>query len=195
LHTNGRDEALSLPTEESARLALRTQQIIANESGVTSTADPLGGSEHVEHLTDSIEAEAMNYLEIIDGMGGTLMAIEKGYIQREIQNAAYDFQRSVDREQTIVVGVNRFRQDGAAAFPGFRLDPNLESQQIERLRNVRAGRSVGAVKTELAGLEQAARTSDNLMPHIVNCAAAFATVGEIAGCLRNVFGEYRESLA
>lgn len=195
LHTNGRDEALSLPTEESARLALRTQQIIANESGVTSTADPLGGSEHIEHLTDSIEAEAMDYLERIDSMGGTLIAIEKGYIQREIQNAAYDFQRSVDREQTIVVGVNRFRQDETASFPAFRLDPNLENQQIERLRNVRAGRSASSVETELAGLEQAARSSDNLMPHIVNCAAAFATVGEIADRLRTVFGEYRESLA
>ncbi len=195
LHTNGRDEALSLPTEESARLALRTQQIIANETGVTSTADPLGGSEHIERLTDSIEAEAVNYLEKIDSMGGTLIAIEKGYIQREIQNAAYDFQRSVDREQTIVVGVNRFRQAETASFPAFRLDPNLESQQIERLRNVRAGRSAGAVETELAGLEQAARTSDNLMPHIVACAAALATVGEIAGRLRTVFGEHRESLA
>ncbi len=195
LHTNGRDEALSLPTEESARLALRTQQIIANESGVTSTADPLGGSKHIERLTDSIEAEAVNYLEKIDSMGGTLIAIEKGYIQREIQNAAYDFQRSVDREQTIVVGVNRFRQAETASFPAFRLDPNLESQQIERLRNVRAGRSASTVETELAELEQAARTPDNLMPHIVACAAASATVGEIAGRLRNVFGEYRESLA
>ncbi len=195
LHTNGRDEALSLPTEESARLALRTQQIIANETGVTSTADPLGGSEHIERLTDSIEAEAVNYLEKIDSMGGTLIAIEKGYIQREIQNAAYDFQRSVDWEQTIVVGVNRFRQAETASFPAFRLDPNLESQQIERLRSVRAGRSAGAVETELAGLEQAARTSDNLMPHIVACAAALATVGEIAGRLRTVFGEHRESLA
>ena len=195
LHTNGRDEALSLPTEESARLALRTQQIIANESGVTSTADPLGGSLHIERLTDSIEAEAMQYLETIDSMGGTLVAIEKGYIQREIQNAAYDFQRSVDRKQTIVVGVNRFRQDEGASFPAFRLDPNLESQQIERLRNVRAGRSSSAVETGLAGLEQAARTPDNLMPHIVNCAAASATVGEIADRLRMAFGEYRESLA
>ena len=194
LHTNGRDEALSLPTEESARLALRTQQIIANESGVTNTADPLGGSIHVERLTDSIEAQVMEYLKTIDFIGGTLIAIEKGYIQREIQNAAYDFQRSVDREQTVVVGVNRFRQDQLTSFPGFKLDPNLESQQIERLRNVRAGRSASSVETALAGLEQAARTSDNLMPHIVNCAGAMATVGEIADGLRTVFGEYRESL-
>ena len=195
LHTNGRDEALSLPTEESARLALRTQQIIAHESGVTNTADPLGGSVHIERLTDSIETQAMEYLETIDSMGGTLIAIEKGYIQREIQNAAYDFQRSVDREQTVVVGVNRFRQEQSTSFPAFRLDPNLESQQIERLRDVRAGRSASSVETALAGLEQAARTSDNLMPHIVNCAGAMATVGEIADGLRTVFGEYRESLA
>ena len=195
LHTNGRDEALSLPTEESARLALRTQQIIANESGVINTADPLGGSLHIEHLTDSIEAEAIKYLETIDAMGGTLIAIEKGYVQREIQNAAYEFQRSVDRERTVVVGVNRFRQDESASFPGFRLDPSLESRQIDRLRNVRAGRSASTVETELASLEQAAGTPDNLMPHIVNCAAAMATVGEIADRLRNVFGEYRESPA
>jgi methylmalonyl-CoA mutase N-terminal domain/subunit len=194
LHTNGRDEALSLPTEESARLALRTQQIIAHESGVTSTADPLGGSEYVENLTDTIESGAMHYLETIDAMGGTLIAIEKGYVQREIQNAAYDFQRSVDRQQTIVVGVNRFAQEEAEAFPAFRLDPDLERQQIERLREVRAGRSLSLVEKELAALEQAARGSDNLMPHIVNCAASLVTVGEISDRLRTVFGEYREFL-
>jgi methylmalonyl-CoA mutase N-terminal domain/subunit len=194
LHTNGRDEALSLPTEESARLALRTQQIIAHESGVTGTPDPLGGSRYVEDLTDSIESGAMRYLEVIDAMGGTLIAIEKGYIQREIQSAAYDFQRSVDRQQTIVVGVNRFAQDEAEPFPTFRLDPELESQQIQRLRNLRASRSASSVQQELASLEQAARTTENLMPHIVNCASAMATVGEISDRLRIVFGEYRETL-
>ncbi|MEO8128602.1 MAG: methylmalonyl-CoA mutase family protein [Bryobacteraceae bacterium] len=195
LHTNGRDEALSLPTEDSARLALRTQQIIANESGVIGTADPFGGSGHIEALTDSLEAEAAKYLATIDSLGGTLAAIENGYVQREIQNAAYAFQRSVDRQETIVVGVNRFRQEESASFTGFRLDPNLEKQQIERLRNVRAGRSHSEVETALARLEQAAGTPENLMPHIVNCAAASATVGEIAGRMRSVFGEHKESLA
>lgn len=195
LHTNSRDEALSLPTEESARLALRTQQIIAHESGVTNVVDPVGGSIYIEQLTDSIEAEAVQYLERIDAMGGTLAAIERGYIQSEIQNAAYDFQRSVDCEETIVVGVNRFEQNGAQPFPAFRLDPALEQQQIERLREVRASRSAAEVTQRLAAFEQAANTSDNLMPHIIGCSAALATVGEISDRLRAVFGEYREALA
>ncbi len=194
LHTNSRDEALSLPTEESARLALRTQQIIAHESGVTNTVDPVGGSVYIEQLTDSIETEALRYLERIDAMGGMLAAIEKGYIQAEIQNAAYEFQRSVDSKETIVVGVNRFQQEEAEPFASFRLDPALESQQIERLREVRSSRSATETARKLAALEQAARTADNLMPHIVGCAAALATVGEISDRLRAVFGEYRETM-
>jgi methylmalonyl-CoA mutase N-terminal domain/subunit len=195
LHTNSRDEALSLPTEESARLALRTQQIIAYESGVPNTVDPVGGSHYIEQLTDSIEAEAVQYLERIDGIGGTLAAIERGYIQAEIQNAAYEFQRSVDRAETIVVGVNRFQQNGAQPFPSFHLDPALEQQQIERLREVRASRSATDVSARLAALERAASGTENLMPHILDCAAALATVGEISDRLRMVFGEYREALA
>ena len=190
LHTNSRDEALALPTEESARLALRTQQIIAYESGVTNTVDPVGGSEHIEGLTDSIERGVLDYLQRIDEMGGTLRAIETGYIQNEIQNAAYEYQREVESGGRIVVGVNRFQQD-ERAVPTFRLDPALENAQVERLRRMRASRSASVVETKLAALEQAARGSDNLMPLIYDAAAAYVTVGEISDRLRGVFGEYR----
>lgn len=193
LHTNSRDEALSLPTEESARLALRTQQIIAHETGVTNTADPLGGSEHVERLTDQLEREAEAYLERIDGMGGTLAAIERGFIQAEIQNAAFDAQRRIDRGEAIVVGVNRFRQDEPVKPTIFKLDPAIEGAQLECLRAVRSSRSASEVESALDGLESAARGTENLMPHIVSAAAAYATVGEISDRLRKVFGEYREA--
>ncbi len=193
LHTNGRDEALSLPTEESARLALRTQQIIANETGVTSVTDPLGGSFHIEELTDAIEREAEAYIDRIDVMGGTLTAIEKGFIQGEIQNAAYAFQQSVERGETIVVGVNRFRQTEQNPLPPFRMDPALEQGQVARLRELRASRSASLVDERLKSLEQAARGSDNLMPRILEACEALATVGEMSDRLRGVFGEYRES--
>src|SRR5580700_1785377 len=192
LHTNSKDEALGLPTEESARLALRTQQIIANESGVTNTADPFGGSHHIEQLTDKIEQGAREYIDRIDAMGGTLAAIERNYIQNEIHNAAYEYQQAVERGDAVVVGVNRFKQDAAEAPGGFRLDPELEKQQIERLRQVRASRSAAVVEERLQSLEQAARGSENLMPHILGCAEAHATVGEISDRLRAVFGEYQE---
>ena len=192
LHTNSKDEALGLPTEESARLALRTQQIIAHESGVTNAADPFGGSHHIEQLTDKIEQGAREYIDRIDAMGGTLAAIERNYIQNEIQNAAYEYQQAVERGDAVVVGVNRFKQDAAEAPGGFRLDPELEKQQIERLRQVRVSRSAAVVQERLQVLEQAARGSENLMPHILGCAEAHATVGEISDRLRAVFGEYQE---
>jgi methylmalonyl-CoA mutase N-terminal domain/subunit len=192
LHTNSKDEALGLPTEESARLALRTQQIIAYESGVTNTADPFGGSTYIEGLTDKIEHGAREYIDRIDAMGGTLVAIEKSYIQNEIHNAAYQYQQAVEHGEAVVVGVNRFKQDAAEPPAAFRLDPELEKQQVERLRQVRASRSAGVVQERLGGLEQAARGSENLMPHILGCAEAQATVGEISDCLRKVFGEYQE---
>ena len=193
LHTNSRDEALSLPTEESARIALRTQQIIAHESGVVNTADPLGGSEHIEELTDAIERGVAEYLERIDGMGGTLRAIETGFIQGEIQNAAYEWQRGVETGARVIVGVNRFRQDGETAPVTFRLDSALEHAQIERLRQTRASRSQSLVNEKLAALEQAARTDTNLMPLIIQAADAYATLGEISDRLRLVFGEHRET--
>jgi len=192
LHTNSRDEALGLPTEESARLALRTQQIIANETGVTSVADPFCGSVYIEDLTDRIEQGARDYLERIESMGGTLAAIESGYIQTEIQNAAYAYQQSVEHCETVVVGVNKFRQEEGTALVTFRMDPALERQQVDRLREMRASRSASEVEARLTALEEAARGTDNLMPRIVDACAAKATVGEISDRLRVVFGEYRE---
>ncbi len=192
LHTNSRDEALALPTEESARIALRTQQIIASESGVTNTADPVGGSEAIEALTDSIEKGVLDYLGRIDAMGGTLAAIEAGYIQGEIQNAAYEYQREIESGKRIVVGVNRFQQE-ERAVPTFHLDPGLERSQVESLRQVRASRSPSAVAEKLAALDEAARGTANLMPPILEAAGVYATVGEISDSLRRVFGEHRES--
>ena len=192
LHTNSRDEALALPTEESARIALRTQQIIAYESGVTNTVDPVGGSECIEGLTDSIESGVHAYLKSIEEAGGTLRAIETGYIQNQIQNAAYDYQRGIESGARVVVGVNRFQKEDERVVPTFRLDPALERLQIERLREVRASRSQSAVADKLAALEGAARGSDNLMPPILEAAGVYATVGEISDRLRRVFGEHRE---
>ena len=192
LHTNARDEALALPTEDSARLALRTQQILAAETGVTNTVDPVGGSYYIEELTDRIERGAREYLEEIERMGGTLRAIETGFIQREIQNAAYEYQRQVESGERIVVGVNRFRAEENGAVPTFRLDPAIERSQVERLRQVRASRDAAAVKEKLDRLERAARGTENLMPFVMDAAAAYATVGEISETLKAVFGEYRQ---
>jgi methylmalonyl-CoA mutase, N-terminal domain len=193
LHTNSRDEALSLPTEESARLALRTQQILAHETGLTHTADPAGGSYYIENLTDTIEREANVYLEKIGAMGGALRAIEAGYMQGEIQNAAYVYQKAVERGDQTVVGVNRFVQEELQPIPAFHLDPALEKAQIERLRQVRASRDPLSVEQKLDRLQQAAAGPENLLPYIVEAADAYATVGEISGRLKLVFGEYREA--
>jgi methylmalonyl-CoA mutase N-terminal domain/subunit len=193
LHTNSRDEAQSLPSEESARIALRTQQIIAHETGVTNTADPVGGSGYIESLTDSIEREVLDYLTRIDDMGGTLRAIETGYLQNEIQNAAYQYQRAVESGERVVVGVNRFQQDDHQDSQAFRLDPALERAQVETLRQVRASRSQSAVGVKLAALDEAARNGSNLMPPIMDAADVYATVGEISDVLRGAFGEYREA--
>ena len=193
LHTNSRDEALSLPTADSALLALRTQQMIAFESGVAREPDPLGGSEYVERLTDEVEAGAEAYLDRIDGLGGAIAAIEQGYIQREIQNAAYEYQRGIESGKQVIVGVNRFAQERAGAVPIFKIDETLERQQVDRLRAVRASRSAPAVAACLDALEQAARSTDNLLPFIYSACEAHATVGEISDRLRRVFGEYHET--
>jgi len=193
LHTNSRDEALGLPTEESARIALRTQQILAYETGVTNTADPVGGSEAIEAMTDSLERQVGAYIARIDEMGGTLRAIEAGYMQNEIQNAAYEDQRAVESGRRVVVGMNRFQLQNEHAVPTFRIDPALERAQVEKLRQVRSSRSAEAVEERLAALESAARDNRNLMPPIIEAADAFATVGEISDRLRSVFGEYREA--
>src|SRR6185503_5217886 len=180
LHTNSRDEALGLPTEESARLALRTQQIIAHESGITKVADPLGGSFYIEELTDKIEGGAQVYLERIAAMGGTLAAIEKGWIQAEIQNAAYEFQQQVEHGEKIVVGVNRFQQANGESLTALRIDSSVERGQVERLRQVRASRDKNEVEARLGALEDAARGSDNLMPKILTACESFATIGEMS---------------
>jgi len=192
LHTNSRDEALALPTEESVRLALRTQQIIAHETGVTATTDPLGGSQYIEDRTDSIEQGARDYIDKIDALGGALAAIESGYIQREIQNAAYDLQCQVETRDRVVVGVNRFQAGERQAVPTFRLDPAIEREQVERLHALRASRDNPAVDAALDRLERAAAGAENLMPFILEAADLDATVGEISDRLRRVFGEYRE---
>ena len=196
LHTNSRDEALSLPTEEAARIALRTQQIIAAEIGVTNTADPVGGSDFIEELTDRIEAEAKQYIERIDAMGGAVSAIESGFIRGEIQNSAFEYQKRVESGEQIIVGVNRFQmRDGkqeSGSIPTFRLDPSIEPAQVRRLREVRAGRNDSAVKDRLQRLRETASGSANLMPAILDAAEHYATVGEISDTMRSIFGEYMD---
>jgi methylmalonyl-CoA mutase N-terminal domain/subunit len=194
LHTNGYDEALALPTEQAARIALRTQQILAHESGVPEVADPLGGSYYVEALTDQLEHEAESIFARIEQMGGTLRAIESGWVQQQIQQAAYLWQRKVDSGEAVVVGVNKFTKDGEPEMPLHRLNPDLERQQVERLRALRDRRSHAEWQQSLIVLKEAARTGSNLMPYIVNAVEALATVGEIADTLRQVFGEYRETV-
>ncbi len=194
LHTNARDEALALPTEASARLALRTQQILAHESGVTETPDPLAGSYFVETLTTELERAAREYLDEIDAMGGTLAAIEAGFQQRQIQESAYRVQQAIERGDLVVVGVNKFRDDasGAAKAPIQRIDPAGERRQVERVRRVRAERDAVTWGTALDRLEAAARGTDNLLPLIIDAVKAHATVGEISDRLRSAFGVHRE---
>ncbi|MGA8431760.1 MAG: methylmalonyl-CoA mutase family protein [Candidatus Sulfotelmatobacter sp.] len=194
LHTNSYDEALALPTEQAARIALRTQQIIAFESGAPQTVDPLAGSYYIETLTSEIEKRAAEYLGKIEVMGGMLRAVERGFVQQEIQNAAYEYQQQVDREESIVVGVNRFEVEEEKAIPIQRIDPALESNQVERLRALRSQRSVAPWQAALKSVEEAARSGGNLMPRILAAVEANATVGEISDSLRNVFGEYREAV-
>jgi len=194
LHTNSRDEALGLPTEESAQLALRTQQIIAFESGVTAEPDPLGGSYYIEALTDRIEAEALDYIRRIDEIGGTLAAIEAGFIQAEIQRSAYEYQRDVESGKRVIVGVNKFESGESAPIPVFHVNPAVEQARIEEIRALRAGRNSSTWRQAMNDLEAAARSTDNLMPRILAAAEADATVGEISDTLRAVFGEYRDTL-
>jgi methylmalonyl-CoA mutase N-terminal domain/subunit len=194
LHCNALDEALALPTEQSALLALRTQQILAAESGVTNTADPAGGSWAVEALTDEIEARAEEYIGKVDAMGGMLRAIETGYVQAEIQRAAYEYQIAVERKERVVVGVNRYTSNEQRPIPLLRIDPAIETAQVERVRALRAKRNADAVKRTLEEIERRARGEENLLPAILAAVEAYATVGEISDALRHVFGEYRESV-
>jgi methylmalonyl-CoA mutase N-terminal domain/subunit len=193
LHTNGRDEALALPTEEAARIALRTQQIIGYESGVANTIDPFAGSYHIERLTSEIEEGARQLLTRIDSVGGTLAAIESGYIQRQVQESAYKAQLAVDSGDAVVVGVNKYTTDDATSIEVFQVDPQLETQQVRKVRELRKVRDERAWKAALDAVRGAAAGSDNLVPPIVTAVEANATVGEIADTLRGVFGEYRET--
>ena len=191
LHTNSRDEALSLPTEDSVQIALRTQQIIAHESGVSDTIDPLAGSFYIEKLTDTIEEKAREYIQKIDDLGGAPSAIERGFIQREINDAAYQYQKSVDETQRIVVGVNKFSVEEESKFDYLRVNPEAEREQIEQLMNVRKKRDAEKVRNSLDLLRAAAKSEDNLMPPIIEAVKVYATLGEICLVLRDVFGEYR----
>ena len=193
LHTNSRDEALGLPTEDSVRIALRTQQIVANESGAADIIDPLGGSYAIEALTDEIEARAQEYLVKIDGLGGMVQAISKGYVQREIQDAAYAWQRRVEAKDQVVVGVNAYRSEDPHV-PVMKVDPALEEQQVARLRALRRERDNGAASGAVDAVRRAARGTENLMPLILAAVKAQATLGEISDALRDVFGEYRETV-
>jgi methylmalonyl-CoA mutase N-terminal domain/subunit len=194
LHTNSFDEALALPTEQSARIALRTQQIIGYESGAPQTIDPLAGSYYIETLTNEIEARANEYLAKIDAMGGMLRAIERGFVQQEIQNAAYEYQRAVDQGQAVVVGVNRFELEEEKPIPIQRIDETLEARQVERVRALRARRAEKPWQAALKDVEDGARSGANLMPRILAAVEASATVGEISDAMRRVFGEYQETV-
>jgi methylmalonyl-CoA mutase N-terminal domain/subunit len=191
LHTNSMDEALGLPTENAARIALRTQQVIAYESGVAATADPLAGSYAIEQLTNEIERLAADYIKKIDEIGGMLRAIELGYVQREIEHAAYTCQRSIESGEQTVVGLNRFTIEEPTSIPVLRIDQQLEDEQIERLKGVRARRDNAAVGAALERIGRAAQSDENLMPHIIAAVEAYATLGEISDRLRAVFGEYK----
>jgi methylmalonyl-CoA mutase N-terminal domain/subunit len=193
LHTNGRDEALSLPTEASAVLALRTQQIIANESGVTDIIDPFGGSWALEALTDELEAKAVDYIRKVDDMGGMVEAIARGYPQKEIEDAAYQAQRAMEDKRAVIVGVNEYVSNAETPFELYKLDPRLETQQRERLAAFRSRRDADAQRRAIDELRVGARGTGNLMPLIVAAVKAHATLGEIADALRSEFGEYRAS--
>ncbi len=194
LHTNSMDEALSLPTEQAARIALRTQQVIAYESGVADTVDPFAGSYAIEELTNQLEKKAVEYIEKIDAMGGMLKAIENGYPQREIQEAAYEYQRAVEKQTEIVVGVNKFQTEETETIPIMKVDEKIERGQIERLKALRQKRDSEKAENSLLKIEQAAKTDENLLPHILNAVENYVTVGEISNKLRNVWGEYREAV-
>jgi methylmalonyl-CoA mutase N-terminal domain/subunit len=192
LHTNSMDETYALPTEDAVMVALRTQQIIAHETGVAGTVDPLGGAYFVETLTDQVEEAAWRYIHAIDDLGGMVAAVEAGYPQREIAEASFRFQQQVERKERIIIGVNEFAVEGEAPIPILRIDPDVERRQVERTRRVRAERDGARAERALAALRQAAAGAENTMDHIVECVKAYATQGEICDVFRRVYGEYRE---
>jgi len=194
LHTNSLDEAFSLPTQNAVRLALRTQQLIAEESGVTNTIDPLAGSYAVEALTNQIEEGARAYLKKIEEMGGMIPAIESGYVQREIEEASYRYQLEIEKKERIVVGVNEYKVDEPLKYEILKIDPKKEEDQVKGLVDIRKKRDNAAVKSALAEVKKAAEGKDNLMPPILKAVKAYGTIGEISDTLRSVFGEYREKI-
>jgi methylmalonyl-CoA mutase N-terminal domain/subunit len=191
LHTNGFDEALALPTEEAASLALRTQQIIAHESGVADTVDPLAGSWFVENLTNEIEKLALDYIAKIDAMGGAVAAIEQGYIQDQIARSSYEYQRNLQSGEKVLVGVNRFSVQEEPVSDLFRVDDSIRISQVNKLKKLRSERNDSACREAIAALIQAAKDNQNLMPSILHCTESLCTLGEMADALRSVFGEYR----
>jgi len=194
LHTNSMDEALGLPTQDAARVALRTQQVIANESGVADVVDPLGGSYAIEQLTTELEWKAVDYIAKIDAMGGMLRAIETGYVQNEIQDAAFEYQRAVETHDAIVVGVNKFEIGDEKPIPHLKVNEEIERAQVERLHAIRAKRDSAASETALGKIVEAASGTENLIPYILTAVESYVTVGEISHALRKVWGEYRESI-
>jgi methylmalonyl-CoA mutase N-terminal domain/subunit len=192
LHTNSLDETYALPTEEAVRIALRTQQIIAYESGADRVADPLAGSYYVEYLTDEMEKRALDYIRRIDEMGGMLRAVEEGFPQKEIAESAYRWQREIESGDRIVVGVNEFRTAEDAPIPLLRIDESVARSQVARLQAVRAERSADRVRETLAGVEAACRGGTNVMPPIIEAVKAYATLGEVCDVFRKVWGQYRE---
>src|SRR5690242_10377131 len=194
LHTNSMDEALALPTEDAALIALRTQQVIAHETGVTNTIDPVAGSYAIEHLTNEIARGAKEYIAKIDSLGGMLRAIESGFVQGEIQKVAFEFQRAIEKKEQIVVGVNDFIAEEERSIPTLRIDEEIERSQVARLKALRARRDSARVQSALAELQRRAATKENLLPAILAAVEAYATVGEISDALRRLFGEYQESV-
>jgi methylmalonyl-CoA mutase N-terminal domain/subunit len=191
LHTNSKDEALALPTEEAVSTALRTQQIIAHESGITNTIDPLGGSYFVEALTDKIEKEATEYIKKIDDLGGMLVAVEKGYIQKEIHESAYIYQKQIEQKKRMIVGVNSFEMEKKRPINILKVSSEIEEKQIKRLRNLRSKRDDNKVQDALDNLKKVAQGEDNTMPVILDAVKSYATLGEICDVFREVFGEYQ----
>ena len=194
LHTNSMDEVLALPTERAAQIALRTQQVLAHETGVTNTIDPLGGSYFIEQLTDEMERGAQRYFDQIDEQGGVLRCIENGFFQREIADAAFEFERKLEANERIIVGVNAYKDGEGGEVPTLRIGPDTEQGQVRRVKAVRARRDDTSVASRLEELKTAARGTENLMPHLLNCVKAYATEGEIMAALKEVFGVYREPI-
>ncbi|UCH05417.1 MAG: methylmalonyl-CoA mutase, partial [Candidatus Thorarchaeota archaeon] len=193
LHTNSMDEALCLPTEDAVRVALRTQQVLAHESGVPNTIDPLAGSYYIEALTNELEEEAYKYFDRVDSLGGVIPAIEKGFFQKEISDAAYRYEREIETKKRIVVGVNDFvQEDEAIKIPVLKIDPEVERRQIERLNKTRKERDNKKVEAALDGLRKASEGTENVVPHVVDAVRAYASVGEVCGVWREVYGEWEE---